>query len=532
MADIPPPSEPRLPSRWWKALGEIALIVCVFYLSSAAPPPAVNEPHYLCRLRHAIDPGYCPGDLFLESPDAHKTFVLAFAWMTRFLPLPALAWVGRLATWIALAWAWRRLSWTVVPRPLFATLAAAIVVSAIAEGNFAGEWLVGGFEAKTIAYVFVLLGLQAWVLNKWNLTWVFFGVASAWHALVGGWSVVIVLALWVFGWRRQQPLVGMLPGLLIGGAISLVGVLPALALNAGQPAEVRREAAEIYVFERLPHHLAPLHKPAPWIAVRVGCHATVVALFVALLLARRAELPSGRALQDDPAGRVAQYAIGAMVLAMVGMVLELMLWNQPDLAAGLLRYYWFRLTDVAVPVGVALLWIALLADLLERRSKLAPALLTVMLLLSGYPIAQSFGNFLAQPVAMADASMQDVGDWYDVCQWTRDNTPADALFLTPRGNTTFKWHAERAEVVTYKDIPQDAQSLVKWRRRLYDVFKPGGNAGLDWVGSLGELGTPRIRELAGEYGVDYVLTTHDYPLMLPVAYANETYVVYDTTNDK
>ena len=35
----------------------------------------------------------------------------------------------------------------------------------------------------------------------------------------------------------------------------------ALALGWGQPAEIVTEANQIYVFERLPHHLAPLTLP-------------------------------------------------------------------------------------------------------------------------------------------------------------------------------------------------------------------------------------------------------------------------------
>lgn len=513
---------------WWWVGAEILLIVAIFYLSAVRPPPGVNEPHYLARLRHAVDANFCPGDLFLESPDAHKTFVIAFAWLTKFLSFETIAWLGRLLNWLFLAWAWRLLSWTVVPKPLFASLAAALMVVGTAEGNFAGEWLIKGFEAKTIAYGFVLLGLRAWVLKNWNWTWVHLGLASAWHALVGGWSVVILLALWLGGWRREQSFAGMLPGLVCGGIISLAGVVPALALSAGQPAEVRTEAAEIYVFQRLPHHLAPLHKPAKWIAERAGRHAVIVTLFVALLWVRRATL-GGRwaALRDDPAGRIAHYAIGAMALAMIGLAIELALWNDPPRAASLLRYYWFRLTDIAVPWALALLWIRLLADLMRDSQRRAAVMLVVMLLTAGVPTFTQLRDYLRRPVAAADAFASDVPAWLDVCDWIEQNTPTEALFLTPRGGSSFKWHAQRAELVTYKDVPQDAASLIEWRRRLYDAFKPNGDPNERWVRSTSQLGTPRILQLAEKYGVDFVLTRHDNPLNLPKVHSNSEYVVYE-----
>ncbi|QDU57193.1 DUF6798 domain-containing protein [Aeoliella mucimassa] len=527
MSTTPAETSPTPPTRPLWFWGEIALIVAIFYVSSAAPPPGVNEPHYLCRLRHALEPQYCPNDLFLESPDAHYTFVLAFAWMTQVMSFTAAAWVGRLACWFALSWAWLRLSWTVVPRPLYASLAAAIVITAIAEGNFAGEWLVGGFEAKTVAYVFVVLGLRCWVLNKWNWTWAHLGIASAWHALVGGWSVLILLKLWGAIYRFEQSFRGMLPGLAIGGIVALAGVVPALALSMGASPEVRNEAAEIYVFERLPHHLAPLHKKPGWITERAGRHAVVATLFVAMLFVRRKELGgTWRALKDDPAGRIAQYAVGAAVLAMIGMVIELALWNHPSAAASWLRYYWFRLVDVAVPMALALLWIAELRLLLERKDRWATPLLLSTILLAGYPIAERYTDFLYHPIGISDRKARDFDDWMACCEWIEANTPTDAMFLTPRGNTSFKWYAKRAEVVTYKDVPQDAEHLVEWRRRLYDVFKPDGDRSQPWISCYGELGADRVDELAQAYQVDYILTGLDPPLPYPIVFMTDTYVVY------
>jgi hypothetical protein len=61
-------------------------------------------------------------------------------------------------------------------------------------------------------------------------------------------------------------------------------------------------------------------------------------------------------------------------------------------------------------------------------------------------------------------------DWQRVCTWVTAETPADALFLTPREQQTFKWYAGRAEVVTWKDVPQDARGLIEWKTRLDEVY--------------------------------------------------------------
>ena len=54
----------------------------------------------------------------------------------------------------------------------------------------AGEWMIGGLEAKGLAYVFVLLALGALARGRWRAVWPLLGAASAFHVLVGGWSVV------------------------------------------------------------------------------------------------------------------------------------------------------------------------------------------------------------------------------------------------------------------------------------------------------------------------------------------------------
>ena len=56
--------------------------------------------------------------------------------------------------------------------------------------QMAGEWVVGGVEAKGIAYVLVFLGLDSLVRDRWNRALLLFGAAAAFHVLVGGWTAV------------------------------------------------------------------------------------------------------------------------------------------------------------------------------------------------------------------------------------------------------------------------------------------------------------------------------------------------------
>ncbi len=68
-------------------------------------------------------------------------------------------------------------------------------------------------------------------------------------------------------------------------------------------------------------------------------------------------------------------------------------------------------------------------------------------------------------------------DWHRVCAWAAGHTPPDAVFLTPWQTQTFRWHSGRAEVATFKDVPQDAASIVGWWKRLNGIHGTSSAAG-------------------------------------------------------
>ena len=265
----------------WQCAVEVLLIVVVFFIAAGDVPPNVNESHYLCRLKHFWEPTWCQGDLFLDSTDTQVVFIWLFGWITRFASLTATAWIGRVVVWALLAWSWQRLSWRVVPRPLAAVLSAALFVALNTYAHMAGEWVVGGVEAKCFAYAFVMFALRNLLDGRWNLVWLHLGVATAFHPIVGGWSGVVCVGIWLINARGKQQLLAMLPGFAAGGLIALLGIVPALMLTRGVPADTVAEATRIYVFDRLPHHLALLTLPRGEATRRLAGHAVLlVILFI------------------------------------------------------------------------------------------------------------------------------------------------------------------------------------------------------------------------------------------------------------
>ena len=74
----------------------------------------------------------------------------------------------------------------------------------------------------------------------------------------------------------------MLSGLAVGGLLSLPGLLPGLALNVGTDASIVTQANMIYVYERLPHHLA-FFQIAPAHRIRFTLLVVVWAFVAAVL---------------------------------------------------------------------------------------------------------------------------------------------------------------------------------------------------------------------------------------------------------
>jgi hypothetical protein len=129
------------------------------------------------------------------------------------------------------------------------------------------------------------------------------------------------------------------------------------------------------------------------------------------------------------------------------------------------------------------------------------------------PLPQAFVRAANVP---ADERAKQYRDWRDACDWIRQHTPDDAVFITPKSQQSFKWYAERAEVVCWKDVPQDARAIVEWRDRLGKVFPRR----VRWYG-LAAHTTEGLLDLGRRYGASYVVvdrTRSSRGLALPRVY--------------
>ncbi len=499
-----------------QALIEVAGILALFFVHGGWPMPAVNEPNYLGKAMHFWQPNWGKGDFFLESADAHQLFCLVFGWVTCWLSLTATAWVGRILTWTLLAWAWRRLSVQLTGRPWMGILSAGLLVFLTPRYVMAGEWIIGGVEAKGFAYVLVLLGLEALVAGRWNRVWLLLGAATAMHSLVGGWTMVAVGMAWLVLAGDRPKLTSMLPAMAGGLVLALVGLVPSLRLSWGVDSAVAAEAYGIYVYQRLGHHLDPWQFPLS-LMVRFGL---LVVLW--LLLARIAPRASGPR-------RFRLVVNASLVIALGGFALGLLEFWHPTLAASLLRFYWFRLSDALVPIGVALCSTLLIVQL----SRFGPRVTAWATFGASLPVIGHVAMCLAAWGLPAPNMVDEFPyheEWRDVCRWiAASDIPPDARFLTPRSAQTFKWLTGRPEVGNWKEVPQDARSLVEWWRRMNTLHASGWDPPDEpWLESLLVHDADTLWELGRRYQARYVVdfSSQAQPAPLKLLYENSAYAVY------
>jgi len=364
---------------------------------------------------------------------------------------------------------------------------------------------VGGLEAKGFAYVGVLVALEKALRSHYNAAWIALGIASAFHVLVGGWSVLALFVGWVCT-RRSEKLTAMLPGLLAGGCIALIGLVPAVELSRGHAENAVATANRVYVFERLPHHLALLTQDADKLREKAIAHASALGAFFLLgITAYMIRTRSGRSDDALAVARIMSFTVAALCATTTGLVLEVALAEEPTKAAAILRYYWYRLGDFAVPMAVSLLAAAVVQAALEKVRAVGTILLVAAMAFPAWHLYETIELRQRKPGPPTERpnKVRDREDWLAAMHWINESTPPNALFLTPRGNRTFKWHTGRREVVNYKDVPQDATSIVTWYHRMDDVYGYTNRRGeRKKKRSLGHLGTERVVELAKKYEVD------------------------------
>lgn len=546
---------------------------CVVFLACASLSPDVNESHYLPKARAFWDANYAPNDIFLSSGNAHWLFFATFGTLHLLFPFATAAWIGRIISWLLFSIAWTSLANNSLPSNTTSnnadesldkqtafqyklhkllslmpgTLSMSTFLMLVELGNLSGEWAVGGIESKSIAYAFIFWGLSFAIQSRWQFAWPMLGIASAFHVVIGAWATLDLLIVFAFASWFRPSLLNSWKSLIIGGILSLIGVMPALLMNRGVSSDIQNLAATIYVYERLPHHLSPAtFATERWIAWQILFFAGSFSCFALMLaFARHRDRSFLQAMSVEvasfPCRILWPVAWIATLIGLTGLGIDTAFRETNiDLAAQLLRLYWFRWNDVALPIAISLTFLYVASRACSHPKRRLGWVLSTLLLIpiawvgliayrhsrETIPKADQLSLFL--PNESKTQQIKIYKDWVRVCDWIRENTPKDSLWLTPRYQQTFKWRAERAEVAGWKDVPQDALHLVQWWNRIRNLHHFARGIGLlpPDIESL--------RRFQFEYGSNYILVDQrisgkrlPYELLYPSSdEENKTYAVY------
>ncbi|MBD3672672.1 MAG: hypothetical protein HUJ26_04005 [Planctomycetaceae bacterium] len=454
---------------WWLNAVAIALFWAA-YLAIQVPIPGVNEPHYLCKAKHFWQPGYCPGDFFLDSSDTHFVFYLTFGWLTQFFSLATVAFLGRAIAVTLLATGWTSLSRRVTSVSWAPFGSAAMFLGLTSWQNFSGEWIVGGLESKVIAYGCLFFSWSLMFDGRWKSSAVLMGTAISFHPVVAGWGLIATcLGMGFLKLRDKGSFVSPSPtefGLAFVTTLicSLPGLIPAL-LTLMKPVKRMELADQLQVFRRLGHHL----NPAQFSLAAYLVYGGLLVLWVCLVwwqggFQKASEETSSRL---NGAHRFwLAIVLGSVIVTCGGLVVG---WANYAIAdpgltqflTKLMKFYPFRLVDVLLPFSVALLLIDFTQ--VDRRPVLWRS--AVVGLLSVASAATAL--MLVMPSRNVDGYTESKTEsWIDICRWIDQHLPEDALVLAPRSSVTFRWYSSRAAYVTFKDCPQDAAGILEWNRRL------------------------------------------------------------------
>lgn len=481
----------------------LIFLLCLVYAGQAAPH--VNETHYLTKAKHFWNPEWCKADLFLTSSNPHLLFYVTFGWLTTFFPLTTVAWIGRIATWILFAFSWHRVSLAATQRSRISIFTALIFLLLLDKCHLAGEWIVGGVEAKGFAFPFVFWGLASMLNSRWKTCWVLMGIASAFHVLVGGWACLASVI--VFGLTRDPKdpaasLKSQLLPLTLGGLISLIGVLPPIFVGLSAEPGTTHQANVILVTQRLGHHQLFGEFSTSRIAAFSGL--ILVWFVVAKLAPRSSQLK-----------KLNTFAFISLVIGFIGLMLSSQVeLDSNSFGVDLLIYYWFRLSDFAIPMALTFLLVGTALrfrqsgstsiQVLQTAGPVSVGILFAMTCFDRwsdprpFSVRRSLYSYEGQPTR----TLETFKNWNRVCEWVRDNTAEDALFLTPAKQQTFKWYAHRAEVVNWKDVPQDATGIIQW----YDRIQRFNRVQLMYPGGIWAYTDEQLLSIAQETGATHIVS--------------------------
>ncbi len=424
----------------------------------------------------------------------------AFGWLTRgLLHLhviePAFL-IGYLALAVLLHWAW----WRIVKHLSgdVAIYLASVVLFYITGGTGLGMYQLlqdGAFLPSNVAAVAMLWGICFWLEDRGIAAGACFGIAGIFHLNFALAGIMVWIALRLWGGRGRSWL--MADALAVIPSLALI-VLTIARIRTNAPPLPLAEFVDLYVRLRHPHH----YDPSAWpMALWIGFLAPIVFGVIAC------------------GGRAGFVFLIFSTLVLVALIFAGATYiSEPLIQASLYRFSIYPKLLGCVAAGFVL-------RVPARWTAIVGVAMVVLCVLRG----PYFGLFKIP---------EDDAGYLAACDWIRQNTPIDAIFLVPPDEQAFRLRAQRAIVVNFKAVPQLSGELPAWRDRLRDVLdlpdlmtlpRPFETTLHAIRQQYESLPPEHLQSIARKYGARYVLTAHridDWSMRRIDLPANSGYFLY------
>lgn len=438
---------------------------------------AGNEEQYLGYARKFFDPSWMEGsDVFDDFPGSR----ILFQWITGFFlqhfSFEQVAFWGRLISYILVAFPLAG----IVRMTGISNIAFLIwfpVFYLPQQSLFAGEWIFGPLESKTISYVFVLASLYFLLKEKDLHSVVLAIVAIYWHLLVGGWWAFYLFVYLVLRRTSLKKLI-MLAGMFLLLFLPLLYFLYSGLIKDNSPIVNGINTNFIYVFFRNPHHIG-LFASCSYFFHRHFLRVIFAAgVFIVALLIRR----------SWKLGIVSRFNLLLLIiLSQVFISLGIALFDRHGY---FLKYYPFRGNGVAMFLfqleGIIILsefirkraWVS--GDYIGRITGNNLTILTVLVVSYGFIISGRIEKRMAnhRHAQIARAIAEDLK--------REINQENEFLLLceNPDNILSIPRISERKPFIVYRFIPTRAQQIAEWYQKVLLNRKVLDNPGLILSDSL------------------------------------------------
>jgi hypothetical protein len=506
----------------WLLLGSL-LIFALLLNREGDRFPTGNEFVYLLYFYRAWHPTFLATDWTFQEPTAgHAIFNLALGWMTRIMSLQAATWLGRVFCWVATFLGLFRVG-RHFKIPPWAVWAGIVLWLLEKQSPVTGEWMVGSFEAKVIAYPCLLFAIDAVLTNRMVLAGVLCGIAFSFHTAVGMWGGAALGFAVLFNQPLRKTLVFSVMTILF----SLPGLITSWQLIFG-PNRITPEGAKYLTTIALPECFDAATFPHTWMVV------LALLPFFAWMFSRWQR-------GDREIRQLLIFEIALAVFFAFGVFARI-----------IHRFDWVELFPMRVYAVFALLlffWqgMSICVNWFQKRS--VPGTLfgfgAVLFLMMPSPllglrdlVGSHLTRYLHPYRNFQNTDRGNDADFIQAARWIADdrNTkPTDVVIAPPWWNDGFyclnrpliaNWHAPRYD------------QIIEWRERLESLVGDTSHLDPDLVrygemdprawAHYASLTSQNISEIQGKYAKEgrakWLVTTGQYDY--PIACRAGTYFVY------